>query len=137
MAQNRFAEQCQKEDVGGQRSVTQRRRKHNQINKAMHEENFLSSWLRDAVEGRADEREKVINEAREELCKKVGNEGEKERMAVVFRRACCAFHSGMNLAEVVVGLSEDERDYSCEVCVCVCLLLSLVAADLRLRVNVV
>ena len=36
---------------------------------------------------------------------------------MVFQRACCAFHSGMNLEEEVVGLSEDESDYLCEVCV--------------------
>ena len=33
---------------------------------AMHEENFLSSWLREDVEGKEEEREKMNKEAKEE-----------------------------------------------------------------------
>ena len=38
------------------------------------------------MEGKAKKREKVIREATEEKCK-------RERLAVVFKRACCEFPS--------------------------------------------
>ena len=34
----------------------------------MHEEHFLSSWLRKDVEGKREEREKMNKEAKEEEC---------------------------------------------------------------------
>ena len=45
---------------------------------AMHEENFLGSWLREVVEGKEEEREKMNKEAREEE-KKVGIERWREK----------------------------------------------------------
>ena len=63
----------------------------------MHEENFLSSWLREDVEGKTAEMEKVNKEAKEEKCNggKREFEGEKERVAAVCKRACCEPHSGL------------------------------------------
>ena len=44
----------------------------------LHEENFLSSWLRD-VEGKAKEREKVNSEAKAEECRSGKREFEGEK----------------------------------------------------------
>ena len=38
---------------------------------AMHEENFLSSWLRENVEGEEEERERLNEEAKQEGSKSV------------------------------------------------------------------
>ena len=53
--------------------------------KAMHEEHFLSSWLREDVEGRKDREEKAREEESRNGKRKVGREEEK---AVVVTRRC-------------------------------------------------
>ena len=57
--------------------------------KAPHEEHFLSSWLCGDVEGKAEEREKVNKEAKEESCKsgKRELEGEKAKGGSFFVNA--------------------------------------------------
>ena len=92
----------------------------------MHEEDFLSSWLREVAEGKAEELEKVNREAQEEYCKS-GNRmfgSEKEGLAVVCERACCECPSSMNervlgkgLEEEVVDLLGEESEHWCEVTV--------------------
>ena len=91
----------------------------------MNEEVFFSSWLREDVEGEAEEMERETREAKEERCKRGKREckGEKERMAVVCKRACCESHSGMNMDVEVVDLSGDETEHWCDVCVCLLLFL--------------
>ena len=57
---------------------------------AMHEDNFLSRWLREHVEGKAEEREKLNKEAKEEESKsgkRVVN-GERERVEMNSKRIC-------------------------------------------------
>ena len=57
--------------------------------KAMHEENFLSSWLREDVEGTAERKKKVDKETREEVSRKRKREGEKgEDETVAVERRC-------------------------------------------------
>ena len=46
--------------------------------KAMHEENFLSSWLREDLAGKEGRREKEVKNIREEVRKKSTREEEKE-----------------------------------------------------------
>ena len=45
--------------------------------KAMHEENFLSIWLREDVEDEEERRRKVKKETREEISRTGKREGEK------------------------------------------------------------
>ena len=88
--------------------------------KAMHEENFLSSWWREDVEGKAEVMEKMSNETKEEE-KKRGKrdfEGEKGRVPVICKRACYEFQSGMNWEGKVEDLSEDWSEPWCGVSVC-------------------
>ena len=56
-----------------------------------HEENFLSSCLRKETEGKAEERETMNSEAKEEGGKsgKRELEGEKKILAAVCQRVCC------------------------------------------------
>ena len=57
---------------------------------AMHEDNFLSRWLREHVEGKEEEREKLNKEAKEEESKsgkRVVN-GERERVEINSKRIC-------------------------------------------------
>ena len=62
--------------------------------KAMHEENFLSSWLREDVEGK-EERKKMEKEAREVECRGGKRKEEKEEEAtVVEKRRCDTFSQG-------------------------------------------
>ena len=55
---------------------------------AMHEENFLSSWLREQVEGNQEERENMNKEVKEEECTSWEREveGEKERVDTSSKR---------------------------------------------------
>ena len=45
----------------------------------MHEDNFLSRWLREDVEDKTEEIEKAIREATEEVCQSVKSEFEGEK----------------------------------------------------------
>ena len=45
--------------------------------KAMHEEHFVSSWLREGVEDKEERRRKVNKETREEMSREEKREGEK------------------------------------------------------------
>ena len=56
----------------------------------LHQEDFFSSWFREDVEAEAEEMEKKNREVKEEKCKRGKREckGEKERVAVVCKRAC-------------------------------------------------
>ena len=57
--------------------------------KAMHGDNFLSSWLREDVEGTEERRKKMDKEAREEESRSGKREGEKgEEEAVGVKRRC-------------------------------------------------
>ena len=47
------------------------------VYKAIHEENFLSIWLRKEVEGKEERREKVDKETREKVSRMRKREGEK------------------------------------------------------------
>ena len=47
--------------------------------KAMHEENFVSSWLREGVEDKEERRRKVNKETREEMSREEKEKGRKER----------------------------------------------------------
>ena len=101
----------------------------------MHEELFLSSWLRETVEGKAEEREKL---------NKGATERERKRVAVVCKRSWCeVFSSSMDeracekdLVGEVVDLSVNEIEHWCEVSVCVLVSVFLVS-DLFSLVNVV
>ena len=94
----------------------------------MHEDKFLSSWLREGTESKAAELEEMRNTNTEEEGKsgKRELEGQKERVAVVCNRICCDFPSSMgerfpegSLENEVVVLSCDESEHWCEVSVCV------------------
>ena len=56
--------------------------------KAVHEDNFLSSWLRKDVERKAEEMEELNRDSKEEECKSGKREFEekKDRVAVVCTR---------------------------------------------------
>ena len=56
--------------------------------KAMHEENFLSSWLREDVEGTEEEMEKMNKEAKEEESKRGNKEVKREKETAVIKRRC-------------------------------------------------
>ena len=47
--------------------------------KAMHEENFQNSWLREDVEGKEEGKKKIVRKAKEEVRRKRKREGEKRR----------------------------------------------------------
>ena len=99
----------------------------------MHDENFLSSWLREDMEGKAEAVEKISKEAFEEeegrgSLRERGRQG--KGVAVVCKRACFEFPSsvnkrvfGMGLEEEVMHLSEDECGHWCGVGVSVLALL--------------
>ena len=59
----------------------------------MHEENFLSSWLRDDIECEAEDVEELNKKSKEEESKsgKRESEGEKERVAVVLQTCLLRF----------------------------------------------
>ena len=55
----------------------------------MHEENFLTSWLRVDVEGKEERRKKADKETREEVSRSGKREGESgEDETVVDKRRC-------------------------------------------------
>ena len=56
--------------------------------KAMPEENFLSSWLSEDVEGKEKRRRNVNKETREEVSRRGKSEGEKGGPKVVVERRC-------------------------------------------------
>ena len=87
---------------------------------AMHEERFLSSWSRASTEDKSRKKKEKEGECKH---RKRKIEGEKERVAVVCKRACYESHCGRNLEEEVVDLSEDESEQlgsvsGCVRCVC-------------------
>ena len=71
------------------------------------------------TEGEAEEREKVNKEAGEEECKRGRGSFLEKDVAMVCKRACCDFHSGMNSEEEVVNLSGDVSEHWCEASMCV------------------
>ena len=71
---------------------------------AMHEDNFLSSWLREDLEGKEERRKKVIERVREGERKTVTREEEREREGekeendtVSAKRRCVGFVSARSL----------------------------------------
>ena len=60
--------------------------------KAMHEEHFLISWLREDVEGKKERRKKVDKETREEVNSKRKREGEKGGDETVAVKRSCTNH---------------------------------------------
>lgn len=57
--------------------------------KAIHEENFLDSWLREDVEGKEEGKKKVDKDTKEEVSRKREREGEKGKdQTVVVKRRC-------------------------------------------------
>ena len=57
-----FVEHCQTQDAEDRGALPKEEGDLIRECKAMHEEDFLSSWLREDVEGRAEEMEKVNRE---------------------------------------------------------------------------
>ena len=99
--------------------------KKRETNKAMHDESFLSSWLGMGVEGKAEERETVNSEAKEEEYKRESRE--KRNGWLWFENGLVVdFPPVMNvrvlekgLEQEVVDVSGDESEHWCEVSVCV------------------
>ena len=75
-----FFQHRQTKNFGRQRSFAQRRRRLTPRIRS-HEESFLSSWLREDVEGKEEERERLNKEAKEEGSRsgKREVEGESDR----------------------------------------------------------
>ena len=73
---------------------------------AMHEENFLNSWLREDVERKVEERERLNEEAKQEESKhgKREVEGEMERVEIerrcLDRVSCEVFEDFTRVSEV-------------------------------------
>ena len=70
MAQKtRFVEHRQKRGCWKTEERCLKKETYSEKHKAMHEENFLRSWLREDVEGKAEDVEKVNKKAKDEECK--------------------------------------------------------------------
>ena len=67
---------------------------------ATHEGNFLSSWLREDVEGEEEERETMNKEAKEEESRngKREVEGERERVEISSNRICMGCFDSLDVA---------------------------------------
>ena len=77
-------------------------------NKAMHGDNFPSSWLREDVKGIEERRRKVHKETREEVSRSGKREGEKREVeAVVVKRRCVNPVSGDAFEEFSHGVDSD------------------------------
>ena len=74
---------------------------------AMHEENFLSSWLREDVAGKEEERERLNKEAKEEgrTNGKREEEGDRERVEI---QRICLDHVSSKAFEALCPNSEEE-----------------------------
>ena len=78
--------------------------------RAMHEENFLSKWPREDVEGKEEGKKKVHRETKEEVSRKREREGKKgEDQTVVVKRRCINPVS----AEAIDIFSQEEDLESC------------------------
>ena len=93
--------------------------------KAVHDENFLSSWLGMGVEGKAEERETVNSEAKEEEYKRELREKRngwlwfENGLVVDFPLVMNVRVLQKGLEEEMVDVSGDESEHWCEVSVCV------------------
>ena len=74
---------------------------------ALHEGYFLSSWLREDVEGKEEERERLNKEAKEEESKSGKTEVEGEREGAEIKRICIDRLSS-KVVEVFCPVSEVE-----------------------------
>ena len=90
----------------------------------MHEENFLSSWLQEDVEGKEEEREKMNKEAKEEESRSGKREVEGERKRVeIDSKIICANRLSGKVFDVFCPVPEVERvgnSFDLSVCVPVC-----------------
>ena len=68
--------------------------------KAMNEENFLSSWLREDVEGTEERRKEMDKEAREEERRSGKREVEMEKGETVVKRRCVNPFSSVFVEEI-------------------------------------
>ena len=95
MAQKEFLEYRQKDSVGRQWAMPREQSDLVREYQATHEDNFLSGWLRDDTEGKAEP--KTWRKQERELKKKrVERGGEMERVAADCKRACCGSRSSFS-----------------------------------------
>ena len=99
----------------------------------MHAENFLSSWLREDVEGEEEERKRLNEEVKEEESKsgKRDVEGASERVEIqtycMDRLSSKVFQGSLSDSEVKsVG---DSFGFVCVCLLCLCLCLPLSGLD--------
>ena len=102
-------------------------RRDEREHQATHEDRFLSGWLRDDTEGKAEEMEKLNKEATEEKHSKGKTYGENSEgwlwfanvLGVIYPSSLSWWVVGKGVEEEVVELSGESKNW-CEVSVCAC-----------------